>query len=50
VFDNLEPVAKLMFGGGHRIRLWNVIEPYFLIQNLTLAEVQRVFEKQFPGA
>lgn len=48
VFNNLDPVAKLMAVGGHRIRLWNVIEPYFLIQNLTLAELRGVFKNQFP--
>lgn len=47
VFNNLEPVAKLM-SEGSGIRLWNVIEPYFLIQNLTLRQVQGVFEKHFP--
>jgi CRISPR-associated protein Csc1 len=48
VFDNLDPVAKLM-SEGRSIRLWNVIEPYFLIQNLTLRQVQGVLEKHFPS-
>lgn len=46
VFDNLEPAVKLMTKN-HRIRLWNVIEPYFLIQNLSLDHVKMIFQDHF---
>jgi CRISPR-associated protein Csc1 len=46
VFNNLDPAVKLMTQN-HRIRLWNVIEPYFLIQNLTLDHVRAIFQDHF---
>lgn len=49
VFGDVEPVAQLMSTEGHNIRLRNVVEPYFLVQNLTLRQVQGVMEKHFPA-
>lgn len=47
VFGNLDHILKLVSAGSN-IRLCNVIEPYFLIQNLRLDQVKAVFETQFP--
>ena len=46
IFGNLDPAVKLMTKD-HRIRLWNVIEQYFLIQNLSLDHVRWIFEDHF---
>ena len=46
VFQNLDPAVQ-MLSANPEIRLVNVIEPYFLIQNLSLEQVQTVFQGHF---
>lgn len=46
VFDNLDPAVQLMTSE-HRIRLWKVIEQYFIIQNLKLDHVRAIFQNHF---
>lgn len=48
IFGNLDQVVSLM-AADQQIQLWKIIESYFLIQNLKLEQVQRVFAQQFPS-